>query len=1064
MNATLLARPDPALGFDAPWHDALNALAQTAHPSARIVAPAMMAHVLPGLVTPAETAGHDPATIDAVALHKGQFQALDPAFLAAVLRDMPPVHANAVFIVFARGGAALDPRHPHLGALGAIRDWLAERGYPARVSGLGSAALATPEALDAMARLIARRLVKPIDPADPLAPLAIAETAERFNDSAWFWIDDAGKAAELFALPRLRKEWPHVADALIDQILALSPGELMHRRMALPELRLFDPAPTAFAAQTAFFSVTGDLAAGAVRPTIRYNDGRGRFIGEFAGHSLHFTWGLKRHAIDVETCIDTTRIDHTPEGLVFEHTGTIRAEPLLGPPRDLARLTYRYCLRADHAAIGLEVVLKTLPGIALGNVEVTTAIDQLTRGGAFNQAWVGHGGAFRECAVPDAARGLLHEGPADYLGVVEGSRSPATGHAGTDPGFAIGFHVRFGAPGQVRKILAQGQTGDRFHWIRVFHALGDCPPGSTVRLSEQRLVTGGGFYASPERYAALFDVPRDPRRAIDPAMSYDIGAELNAVAATLLFAARGDYDPPLAPQRCAELRSWFDRHLAAYCTGLAAAGAHTARVVFVRGLAFAVMAADAMARAFPDCAAYRDHCVTLAARLRETASAVIDAPDEAIFTPFIDCQGAAILALVRAMAHLGEDRDATADLIARAIRAIRSGEVSKALFGRGEARFVSLFTRPGAGLPPVDAGFWVFKLGLVLRALAAVRLAHADLPQCADLADHIAHCEAVARDAIAAVARIDGDTIEILTAEGSTETNSETQPWAALGLVPAIEAALAAMPASDVAAPARFAEFDRMAPPLAIAWQASAPDLAWLVERVADSWTELGEARPHWSVMSNPEFAPDRIAANLATFHASGAADADRLCATLRRLGRDPAEFDHVLEFGCGLGRVTNHLARRFTRISARDVSLPHLALARAHSRAAGFDGIDYAPVTAADFGMTQGFDVWFSVIVLQHNPPPVIAAILARAFALLNPGGIAVFQLPTYAHGYRFALAEYLSSAREPGAFEMHCLPQPAVFALAAQAGCVPLEVIEDHVLGDPAWTSHVFAIARPA
>src|SRR5271169_236009 len=41
--------------------------------------------------------------------------------------------------------------------------------------------------------------------------------------------------------------------------------------------------------------------------------------------------------------------------------------------------------------------------------------------------------------------------------------------------------------------------------------------------------------------------------------------------------------------------------------------------------------------------------------------------------------------------------------------------------------------------------------------------------------------------------------------------------------------------------------------------------------------------------------------------------------------------------------------------------------------------------------------DLFFSIIVLQHNPPPVILGILDAAFAGLRPGGLAFFQVPTY-------------------------------------------------------------------
>ena len=114
---------------------------------------------------------------------------------------------------------------------------------------------------------------------------------------------------------------------------------------------------------------------------------------------------------------------------------------------------------------------------------------------------------------------------------------------------------------------------------------------------------------------------------------------------------------------------------------------------------------------------------------------------------------------------------------------------------------------------------------------------------------------------------------------------------------------------------------------------------------------------------------------------------------------------------------------------------------------------------------MTGPFDLWFSWIVLQHNPPPIIALILRRCFSLLAPGGVAVFQVPTYATGYRFRIAEYLGRIGDDGGIEMHVLPQHVVLGLAAAAGCQPLEIWQDGAAGSPsAWTSNTFVFRKPA
>lgn len=56
---------------------------------------------------------------------------------------------------------------------------------------------------------------------------------------------------------------------------------------------------------------------------------------------------------------------------------------------------------------------------------------------------------------------------------------------------------------------------------------------------------------------------------------------------------------------------------------------------------------------------------------------------------------------------------------------------------------------------------------------------------------------------------------------------------------------------------------------------------------------------------------------------------------------------------------------------------------------------------------MLEAFDLWSSRVVLQHNPPPIVAAILRKMLWRQNPGGLAIFQLPTYRRDYNFKISE---------------------------------------------------------
>lgn len=255
----------------------------------------------------------------------------------------------------------------------------------------------------------------------------------------------------------------------------------------------------------------------------------------------------------------------------------------------------------------------------------------------------------------------------------------------------------------------------------------------------------------------------------------------------------------------------------------------------------------------------------------------------------------------------------------------------------------------------------------------------------------------------------------------------------------------------------------------AIELEATPAQLSAMLARTGEYWAEAGREMPHWSVLTQDQFRPDEIAANIDAFYATGCGDAQLLESLLTRHGILPESLRHAVEFGCGVGRATLWLARLFDRVTGCDISRPHLDLAVEQAAARIVDNVAWhhstidSPMPPA--GPGGGWDFWFSRIVLQHNPPPVAAHLLRMAFAGLRPGGVVVFQVLTDCHGYSFSIDAYLARS-EPPAMELHVLPQAAVFALAREAGLEVLEVRPDDVAeaGNTAWVSEMFVLRRPA
>lgn len=222
-----------------------------------------------------------------------------------------------------------------------------------------------------------------------------------------------------------------------------------------------------------------------------------------------------------------------------------------------------------------------------------------------------------------------------------------------------------------------------------------------------------------------------------------------------------------------------------------------------------------------------------------------------------------------------------------------------------------------------------------------------------------------------------------------------------------------------------------------------------LVGHVKRTWEALGHERPHWSVLTNAAFLPEQIGDNLDSFYASGAIDLAALAAALDRAAIPLDAQARVFELGCGVGRLTEHLAGRFRHVVACDVSRPHLAIARDRLHALG--NVTFLPLTDLSvLGDQPPFDLFFSLITLQHNPPPLIHAILKAVFGRLSRQGVAYFQLPVHQRGYRFDLATYLQRlAAGDAVMEMHVVPQHRLFTLFEACGMTVRDMLFDERTG---------------
>ncbi len=103
-----------------------------------------------------------------------------------------------------------------------------------------------------------------------------------------------------------------------------------------------------------------------------------------------------------------------------------------------------------------------------------------------------------------------------------------------------------------------------------------------------------------------------------------------------------------------------------------------------------------------------------------------------------------------------------------------------------------------------------------------------------------------------------------------------------------------------------------------------------------------------------------------------------------------------ALDFGCGVGRLTQALARHFDRCVGVDIAPSMIELADRYNRFG--ERCRYVLNEVDDLSVFESdrFDFIYTFIVLQHMRPEYSLNYIKEFIRVLAPGGLAVFQLPT--------------------------------------------------------------------
>lgn len=621
--------------------------------------------------------------------------------------------------------------------------------------------------------------------------MAAAETEHPIDGDSWFWTDDNAKIVEFLSRPELWQRFPDQVTELLRFLRGMCRGPFIFRRAALPRLDVSEPKDGFARWRHSLLTIGADLARGIVSVSPRFHDDRGAEIW-LTGNRVEFTWRGRRHHVAVEPAIDNTAAVAEAGRLTLRHTGTVTVDGA-----QIGRVAYIYTFDAGTLAFTTEAAFEIESGIEVADVVMTIGHMHLP--------------AYRDAVISDDSGVPLFTTalPTRRRVAVAGSGYYQL-RQGRISGDAPALHSRAREPGRLAGIDVVVRRPWVPHRVAARHGFPGRHRSGRLVAAETKMLTAGGLYRRADDYIGFLTDAAENRigAVLDYSIAYDYGSIINGFAKSFAVCAAGA--APVVTTLGEELRTLCDFYFDTYFREYVDEHEGRPDAIFSRELAFVTLAAVTMHRATAD-AAYLH-------RLRRLCDVLLDFElplDGRPASAFLmrrhspeagpaDCHSAVLLALTRA-APLVEDARVPA-AIERGLAAYhrrrfdgyqgsphRFEAIATAMAYNYRRHRVPLLSylaarryRRTAQPDGADPIVWSYKVGLTLRLFAALR--QTDDPALKPIAmRHRAELAGFETELRAALAEMttwhDDGTLEIRALPLAPETNSESQPWAMLGLL-----------------------------------------------------------------------------------------------------------------------------------------------------------------------------------------------------------------------------------------------------------------------------------------
>jgi len=216
------------------------------------------------------------------------------------------------------------------------------------------------------------------------------------------------------------------------------------------------------------------------------------------------------------------------------------------------------------------------------------------------------------------------------------------------------------------------------------------------------------------------------------------------------------------------------------------------------------------------------------------------------------------------------------------------------------------------------------------------------------------------------------------------------------------------------------------------------------LDELRKNWNALGQQDPLWAILSEPVKRHNRW--DLQEFFRIGEIQIDGLVATLKAFGL-PQPKGTALDFGCGVGRLTQALLKYVDKCYGIDIAASMIEKAKELNRHG--DRAIYVLNERDDLRIfpDHQFDIVYTSIVLQHMRPQYALGYIREFVRIIRPGGLAVFHVPGGPRPFAEYVAKYgqnaLTEGLPAGEFRAQFRAEPLPFVMnVGQAATLRVKV----------------------